>query len=586
MTFFRNLIRRAGHALVNLSSTTTKANSRIAYDMSSFETHRALLQNVKELRDDDAGRAIAAETATYVYRCADLRAKAVARMPWKIVNKITGEEVDAHPWHNVMEYAYERFDQNLFYDWQYFLCIQGEQYFDKLQVPGTQVPGGLRTINPLDIEPYIEGGAILYYTYTGDVVAMQLHPDRIFMNKYRSAISDLRGSAPASRAMTATNLTRFIQNHLRAYYLNDRTPGGILSLKQGAGLQMDDAQRKQLLEEYKEQAQDPYSTIFLPAEVDYQTYRPEKPDGDQALTEDQRKDICASFNVPPVLVGAGGVSDPLSAGGTANALWAYLYENTIKPECDQKARFINDKIFPWLDPSGLHEFQWDYQEIDALQEQSGERATMYRSDFQAGAMTLNEFRAKRGYDDLPEETGEVFFIPSGYQVIPKGEIGAGVSDPLADMGMMVIPEEPAALPMPDTAQPVGEPDTPLLPAPVTTSDVLGEIRAWRRAVTKNANKMQGFVCKAIPTTLERDLKAELALLAPDDHAAIRAAFAVAEIAIQMPGHSKAAIKQAYQDAQLTPEVLAHLFEKWEKLGWFDLLDDVDKIIDQSEDDDA
>ena len=208
-----------------------------------------------------------------------------------------------------------------------------------------------KSLNPIAIEKDVQFGILKQYRYSAQGYSAFFAPGDLLVNRYPSKIDDFAGNAPMSKALDAVGVKRNMQKFLRAFYENDATPGGLVSVKDGVNLSED--QKKQLIDQWQAALRgvdNAYSWMYSPNELNVTKFDTTPPEHQDVLSEDQRRDICAAFRVPMALVSAGGVSDPLSAGGTMDSTRAMFYEDFVIPECDEIASEINDKWMSFLSP--------------------------------------------------------------------------------------------------------------------------------------------------------------------------------------------------------------------------------------------
>lgn len=445
-----------------LVKTRTPAVKYSAGSASYVGFYRALADKLGELKPSDDGLALAVEASVWAYRCVEERAKAVAQMPWYIVNKRTGEMVDDHPYRRAYTYAYTRYHQNLHYHWEQALSIHGENYIERLTHAGTMLPAGLCWLNPLAVEPFVRGNEIVYFEYHDhEGRSERFYPNQIIFDKYPNSLDDFRGASPMTKALDAVNIDRMMQRYIKAFFRNDATPGGYLTAREGVTIGESDQDR--LIKQYLEQtkgADNAFKTILLPAPIEFRQVDNAPPDKQEVLDENQRRRIHAAFFVPMSMTGAAGVSDPLSAGGTMDAQKAGFYESWVIPECDERAKLINASIMPWLDSSGATEFYFDYTLIHSLIKQTKDRSEKIRGEYRDGLITLNQSRVELGYEEITG--GDVLLIPVGTMFV-KPEQLEGMT-----LGSAPIPADDTQVTngngLPMTAEGV-----PQLPAPETKS---------------------------------------------------------------------------------------------------------------------
>lgn len=384
---------------------------------------RYLLDRVPKFRSDPSGLAQAAQASIWAYRCIAKRAQVIADLDWQVVYKGTDTPVGAdNPFDRSLWWAYKQFDQDVVYNLEWGLQIWGEAYFEKL-VNDQQRPGGLRWLNPQAVTPWVQNGRLKHYEYNAGDQYINLAPSRVFYNRLPNTQDDIRGHSPLVTALIAVNVDRSAARFIQAFYDNDATPGGVLTTRNDVILSRDEQDR--LIEQWTSQlkgASNSYRVVALPHPVEFTSYDTKAPDTQLGMKEETRREISAAFGVPMSMINAGGVSDPLSAGGTMDAQKAEAYENEFLPTGRLRAKWFNAHVMPWLAP-GM-ELKIDDSKIMSLIYQTEARANMVNVQVGGPVMTVNEGREKSGLDPLPN--GDVFYVPAGVNVIPADQLHEAV----------------------------------------------------------------------------------------------------------------------------------------------------------------
>jgi HK97 family phage portal protein len=181
----------------------------------------------------------------------------------------------------------------------------------------------------------------------------------------------------------------------------------------------------------------------------------------EALSTIPETRIAAALRVPPIVAG-------LNAG---------LQRSTFANYSEARKAFTQDTLVPlWrlveseLQADLIPEFDrrltitYDTGQVEALQESEEERRAFLLSEFQAGALTLNEYRRLRGYADTDQ--GDVFYLPSSVYV---------TGNPAGMMAMLTPPDpEPEQRALPTT------PQRKALPLAIKQTSVVRRERLQRR----------------------------------------------------------------------------------------------------------
>lgn len=498
-------------------------------------------RRVPELKADDEHYAIAYKAISDIFACILIRAEAVSRLPVRVYDERTGDELLVSAWHNAVNYARKAFNQDVFFHHEWALSIWGETYWVKLVQPNGVTPGGIQWLNPVVTRPQVEDGIIEYFEYSGgDGNYQRFLPPQIGYDYYLNPSDDLRGLSPVRTALDAANIKRNAQAFINAYFVNDARPGGIITGRSrsaafgGTPIPLSEDEVEMIIEQWKAQnkgARDSFKINVLPWDLELQTFDNNPPTSQIDLTDDQRRNMHQSFRVPMALTGASDTSDPLSSVGTLSKQEAGFWDRWVIPEHRGIVDWFNTHIMPWLSPG--HYLQGDYQEIIGLIEDTAERRDMLRADLNAGVITVNEYRMKTGEE--PFDDGDVLFLPSGALITPVNQLGqvTQYNPALVGAGQGETPvtvEEETIIP--GELSPLLDQDVLLLPPPpvgavLDRSAILGELNAWRRYIV---NRMKNNQTPARPFTLAHiphhfALDVEAAIAGITDPVKINAVFA-------------------------------------------------------------
>lgn len=409
-----------------MRSRIAGANKSVAYSGIS-PAFAAMIDRVKpELSTDGMSLAIAAETSEWIGRCLDERGKTIAMLPWRIVDRQTGEPVEGHQFHYGVAYLFVNHRQDFFYDWQFFKAIHGKCFFESVPLRGNRRRAGAFFIpNPLGIDLDIRNGEIVEYVYSGgDGQMFRFSSDQMYMDTLRSAMTDLDGSSPVMRAIEAANIDRGLQHFVLSWLRNGGRAGGAFVAREG--IHFNEQEQQRILDAYNQQTQGAnraFTNIFLPFALDYKTYENRPPVEQAALEESQRRRICTALSVPMSMVDAAGVSDPLSAGSTFDGQKSKFYENWAIPEAKHVENVVNAVLLPRMDPrdAELVKFEFDTSEVLALIRNTKDRVEMINTQVgNVPILTINQARAKMGEPEI--EGADVFAFPGGTVLVPADQL--------------------------------------------------------------------------------------------------------------------------------------------------------------------
>lgn len=386
------------------SAIAGKGNMVIRRSRITGEQHntaaRQVNRRVADLPVTETGLAFAIAASVWAYRCMDIRARTIARMPWYVKRVGQDKKLTAGtPFHRALDYAYSEYAQNLIYNHEMGLTVWGETYLEKLYIPNTSIPGGLRWINNVPLNKEVMYGNVLYYEYDNDGDMIRFETDELFVNRYENPASRLDGLSPLGVGLSAVNIDRKTIGFISRFYDNDTTPGGVLTLK--PGIEIDEEEETRIIAQWKAQLEGVdknYAVILMPHGLDYTQYEANPPDAHIELSKDQRATICAAMNVPPSMALADMPDDPLSANSTMDKSTANFIEFWAVPETEDILKFYNTNVMPWLAPG--YELGCDFDKVLGAIRDTSARADMVNADLATGGITLAEWRKERGYDAL------------------------------------------------------------------------------------------------------------------------------------------------------------------------------------------
>lgn len=511
-----------------------------AFSETAFGTQIALSQST-------FGWSAAYSVSTWCYRCVEVRKSAVHRMPWHIYDKQTRKIFYNHP----LEIAFRRNKQKLFKKIEQSQCLYGETFIERATNAYDYV-SDLFWLNNNGMAVITGAGYIMGYQYT----AMQgglpqaFEADQVAFMKTDNPFNDLRGMSPTEVAMDEIAIDKDVARVVRAYYANDTRVGLLLIPKRD----MQKADSDRFMEMWKSQNQGVNKAgkpILMPSDMSVERVQEPATLDDVQLRESTRREIAAVYGVPLSL-----------AGGWDDAKYQSLpeqrksfYEETVVPECETIAEFINDDIAPYFDAQGSVEFGYDFESILALTDDAQKKNDIYSTRLAAGGITRAEFR--RALNLTVTEYDDVYYIPAGSTVIPSDQeifvtptanqvddtdteqqavLPAGAapqSTPYDDNSSQQLPSGDNSNP-PPAAPPAQQTKTITITAHQDTPQE--ELTAWeKKALNNNALKAASFNCYVLPDELQSVVREALTVAGKTaTRAEIKAIFAAAKTALQPP----------------------------------------------------
>jgi HK97 family phage portal protein len=500
-----------------------------AFSETAFGVNVALSQST-------FGWSAAYSVSTWVYRCIEVRKSAIHRMPWGVYSKRTKRADPKHP----LYVAMKRNRQKLLKKIEQSQLLFGESF---IELPQNEF--GFRSdlywLNNNGMAVIVGAGQIDGYSYT----AMQggspqsFNADEVVFMKTDNPFNDLRGMSPTEVIMDEVAIDKDVARVVRAYYANDTRVGVIFIPK--TNLQQADQER--FMAAFKRDNQGPNKAgkpVLMPQDMTVERVQEPMTLDDVQLRESTRREIAAAYGVPLSL-----------AGGWDDAKYQSLpeqrksfYEETVIPECDNIAEFINSDIMPHIDNSGNYEFKFDYISILALTEDAQRKNDIYSTRLTSGVITRAEARAALGHP--VRDVDDVYYIPVGATIVPAdqpalvtptaNEVDTTYQEQQQPQGQapdkQLPPPKRPALPPPDQPKRLA-PGKSIVPP---QTNALDELNAWeKKALNKGAGKASEFVSYVLPKEVQGSIREALREVGKDaNKAAVRAVFAIARKALTRP----------------------------------------------------
>lgn len=363
---------------------------------------------------DDAGFANAFMASTWAYKCTILRARGVSRMAWGVYDKQTGDELPTHP----LAVALRRNKQNILGKIEFSQVLYGETYLEVCYSEYGEARD-LKWLNNLGVEPDTSLGFIRNYNYSpvgaGGGRIVQLKPAQVAFMHTENPHDDLRGLSPYLVILDEIGIDRDVTRVARAFYMNDARPAIVIS----PDSEMTEPDMDRFLAYWKanfQGAKNAGKPAMFNRSIKVIEIARAPSTEDTAQRESVRREICAGLSVPLSVAGAWDDANYQSAPEQRRS----FYEDTIIPQCDLQAEFINTEVLPRFDPDRRGEFRYDYSRILALIEDMVEKTNIQNSRLAAGGITLNEYRERIGEEPHPK--GDVLYVPAGVTVVPIDKI--------------------------------------------------------------------------------------------------------------------------------------------------------------------
>lgn len=340
---------------------------------------------------NEAARLYAA--VSWLYRCIDIRAAAVAGMPWEIRRGDTVFMTDEDVAPEQMGWLDDLTD--ILYRTEAALALTGRAYwFQERNLVRTL---NVRWMHPESVKPVLTRDGLQGFTRTigGQDIAYDVDDFVYFWLPDPYVELGPAEHWPGRAAMSAAGVLASMDTFVTGYF--DRGMIKATLLKYTTPISADEGKRvKEWWGRVVSGLKNTFATEVVRGDFDTLVIGEGLSDlQNTALTSEQRESICTALGVPQSKVTANAANF-----ATANQDARSFIQDTIAPECRWIAATINRQL---LGPMGLRlEFKPD--ELPVMQEDEANRAASLNQLVQAG-MSLEMAVAVLGYD-----------LPDGYEL--------------------------------------------------------------------------------------------------------------------------------------------------------------------------
>lgn len=343
----------------------------------------------------------------YVYRCVNIKADAMASIPWLLYDGPDKDKEIAD--HRILELLAHpnpwqggsAFIRNL----HAYLQLNGNSF---VYAPPNSLtpPREMYNLRP-DMTQPIEGGSdapVAYYQYSGKHGTMRIAPEDMLHLKCWNPTDELRGMSPLLAAALA------IQQNNESHLWNVATlqhggrPSGVLTAQGNLNDKQRDNMKKELRSRYGG-AENASKMMVLEAGMTWTQV---------GMTAEEMswlegvkltaREISLVFGVPPEIVGDSTNKTYSNYQEARKAFW----QETVLPEAYGLRDALNNWLVPKFKGNGKDLYlDINIDAIDALQE---DRTAMWNRLNATSWLTINEKRQAAGYEAVGAD-GDVILIP-------------------------------------------------------------------------------------------------------------------------------------------------------------------------------
>jgi HK97 family phage portal protein len=361
-----------------------------------------------------------------VYACIKVKTNAV-KDPRLIVERKqrdgTWQEVEGHPLRRLLMRPNPDMDEaKLLGAMIASQDIAGVFYAEKQRSPSKAVVG-LWPLNPCHITPVPRSdGTVVYEWRVGSPPYKTIPAEDMLVIRDWNIDSKYKPLAPLAVALGATDADAAQTDYIRAFFNNAGVPSGILTTEQ------------ELTQEQSNILREMWRALFgrwgkrhdIGVLGKGATYSRAGANLDELDSESVRgvteTRVCMVFGVPPLIVYAY-IGLTRATYSNLKEAWASFWDATLSPTLkDIRSALLWGLLSEFESEDAVYGEQvrlsWDLSRVAALQEDVDAAQNRSRANFQAGGITLNQFRAAIG--ESPDESGDYYIRGMATQMIPFG----------------------------------------------------------------------------------------------------------------------------------------------------------------------
>lgn len=292
---------------------------------------------------------------------------------------------------------------------EFSLCLYGEAFW--VVEYNNNRPSELWLVNPDQIRPIAdEKNYIAGFEYLPDPGRV-LSTDRVVWFRYHNPFDEYDGLSPYAVAQKVVKLLGYaLESNTRLFEQGVQLSGLVVP----RDVSLSPEQARMLEEKITERfsgLDKAHRWGVLTFAADFQSVGISPRDAEfLGVLRWATEEICRIYGVPIDLVS--GVRSYQNYEVAVRIVW----QHTIKPECRLIENTLKERVLP-LFSSEVHEVEFDFADVEELQESAANRWTRAKEQLEAGVLTINEWRAQNGLPPL--RWGDSWWIPNNLVAIPN-----------------------------------------------------------------------------------------------------------------------------------------------------------------------
>jgi HK97 family phage portal protein len=290
------------------------------------------------------------------------------------------------------------------------LDVAGEFYAEKVRSPAGAIVA-LHPLDPAKTFPVPGAEGVTDYEFRDGTTIVRIPAANVLVRREWNLASRWHGLSPLAVCLGSVDADMAQTDYIRAFFNNAGVPSGVLKVKGTYTQEQADMLRGKWREKYGRLWGKQHDVAVLDDNAEYQQLGSGLETLDsQTLRSFTESRVCMVFDVPPLIIYAY-VGLLRATYSNLKEAWAGFWDATLTPLYSEIASWLLWDLLPEFEDaeriySERVRLSWDLSTVPWLQEDVTAMQERARANFQAGALTLNEFREAIG--QKPDAFGDYY----------------------------------------------------------------------------------------------------------------------------------------------------------------------------------
>lgn len=291
------------------------------------------------------------------------------------------------------------------------------------------LPVALWPLNPAKVTPRVnEDGDLIEYEWNDPSLRKRkfIPPEKMLVRRAHDITNPYGGLPPLLVALGSVDADSAQTDYVRSFFAGGGQPSGVITSQKVIPPDSAEMMRQSWMARYGRRGAGGGPAVL----DDGMSYTKVGANPDEVESSELRQQfearICGVFGVPPALVGAYVGLKQQNNRASAKAAMEDFWVNKMSPLFTRWRSFLTHALLPEFESqdavlAGKVRVHWDMTTVMALQEDLNDRHKRALEALKAGAITMNQYRAK--INEKPDDNGDIYYLPDNVSVVPAAEIG-------------------------------------------------------------------------------------------------------------------------------------------------------------------